>query len=1404
MTNTSTVEFRTKERVLKQIRANEHHLEAPLDNDEQPKQNIIVRLLPIAFAALMVTMMILMFTMMGRQNPRMLLMMMMMPMMLIMGFFGMTMHGAGAGGNSMAQIDKDRQKWMLALRELRKAVQKQGRVIHNLLVKNFPNPEGLTSLTAYNGMWQVRRNPADRPAIVGDDSNDYKLTDMPYLTARAGIGMVDLAPAIQHDDQQVPENLEPVTAGAFGRFLRVQRAVTNAPIGLRLDEERAYGMRGDNEPLRLDLSRAMLTSLAYNHTPNELLLGVVCGEDTESEWDWMKWLPHNQNTLTPTVGDAPPRRLAWNSIEDMSVDLSEDIAKRQDAGYEGPHLIVFVDTPDADAAWAQNMLGRLSRMTMVVVRARKDRLSTWSGEENTLSRFRVESDGFLTLPGRKRLLKIDRVTARQAENFAREISKFRPFGYGTAEAVVEEDADTTTDERLPSWFEVLNIHDISKHDFREHWRRNAFTETFRVPLGYKWNGKRKTRNLIYIDFVEGSRGGTGPHGCAQGKTGTGKSYLLNNVVLTLCATYGPDKISFILADFKGGSAFDGFEDIPHVIACLTNLEEERELVERAGDIIDGEMERREKFLRKHKCKDILAYREKMAKDPSLEPLADLLIICDEFHEFMINNKPYLRLFTRVGAKGRSLGMHIIPCSQFIDAGLLQDLMNHLTFGISLTAATQSQSRAVLDGDPSAAQLPSGSGHAMLRYVDPESQTNKVETFVGFSIEEPYVTRVRTESEKSEARRSNVNRILPFDLEASSAELALGANAPEDNDNDKEASEVVQTHSISQKKALIDHLKRFDDYRPRQLWQPSLTQPMTLADTNPGQFEALRNTGGINIRLGDLDDPFHHARPPYLVPLKTNIAISGGAKTGKSMALMTMIATSAIVYRDLVNWYVIDYSSGCGAVEDYPNVGGYATKSDTDTIERYIGEFYRVLDHRSKLFAKNRIGRVDDYLDSKRESPDPLDPYNHMILAVDDLPGLMASDEEEYRTKLVRLCAEGPRYGLHMVGTMPDPMSLKYKYQDQFLQNILLRVDDVAKVGSKVPVHVKSKMKEITAKQPGRGIDPDSALPFVVMVPRLSRIEPSENLDGELPKYDFTEDQSTHIRELGERLSRSVPKVPNIAVVGSKVPFASVWSGCMGVPGFDRSLPYAKRLLPIGQNTRDLSIEFVPSLNGNPPHLIIPGAPKSGRSSTLRTIMGSITAQFSPQEARVILIDPAFSHINEAEHLIADGYMKKDNYVQSSPEDIARVADTIIRMLTKRAPQAGVDARTIRDRSWFDGPELFVLIDNYASIMTQQGAPSPLDEVVRHLGAENRGIHLIIATNAMGFSVASQMNKPLKALMGMSAPVLMLSGPSTEARITGMKKKFEDRRPGRGELLNVVESKAELIQVAWMDPWDERK
>ena len=83
----------------------------------------------------------------------------------------------------------------------------------------------------------------------------------------------------------------------------------------------------------------------------------------------------------------------------------------------------------------------------------------------------------------------------------------------------------------------------------------------------------------------------GPHALIAGTTGAGKSELLQTIVASLAVANRPDAMTFVLVDYKGGSAFKDCVHLPHTVGMVTDLD--AHLTERALESLTAELTRRE-------------------------------------------------------------------------------------------------------------------------------------------------------------------------------------------------------------------------------------------------------------------------------------------------------------------------------------------------------------------------------------------------------------------------------------------------------------------------------------------------------------------------------------------------------------------------------------------------------------------------------------------------------------------------------------------------------------------------------------------------------------------------------------------------------------------------------------------
>lgn len=204
----------------------------------------------------------------------------------------------------------------------------------------------------------------------------------------------------------------------------------------------------------------------------------------------------------------------------------------------------------------------------------------------------------------------------------------------------------------------------------------------RAPIGVDRHG------AVELDLVR-----DGPHAVIAGTTGTGKSELLVSWVLAMASRHPPTTVNFLLIDFKGGAAFAPLAGLPHLVGVVTDLDARGS--RRAIDSLQAELRRRELLLAERGARSI---------DELGGELARLVIVVDEFAAVVSGQPELHELFADLAARGRSLGLHLVLCTQRPSGVIRDGVLANVTLRLSLRVTDRGDSLAMIGSD-AAAQLP---------------------------------------------------------------------------------------------------------------------------------------------------------------------------------------------------------------------------------------------------------------------------------------------------------------------------------------------------------------------------------------------------------------------------------------------------------------------------------------------------------------------------------------------------------------------------------------------------------------------------------------------------------------------------------------------------------------------------
>ncbi|WP_326555168.1 type VII secretion protein EccCa [Micromonospora sp. NBC_01813] len=1198
-------------------------------------------------------------------------------------------------------------------------------------------------------------------------------TDPDFLQVRIGTGRGDAALRLQLAEAKDPTvDYDRWSQRAARRLANEAATVPGQPAWVDLARVGVLSVLGPTDRTRA-VVRGLLTQLAVLHGPEEVRLAVLAGD--ESAWAWTKWLPHCRDGAAVLVS------LHLDGISDL-LEARLDTIRADRAERAGAlairrgqpadrHLVVVLDGYGPQAPFGRHPLveamlaeaGPESGLHLVCLVARE------ADEPGRVdARAQLPASGGLVLSSRTAGL-VSAVTdavpdapdITLCEQTARALTPLRVFG--------DREQLLTRSVSLP---EMLGCPELTQVDPPTMWRAADDPALLRVPIGVTADGAD-----LVLDLKESAQGGVGPHGLLVGATGSGKSELLRTLVTGLALTHSPEHLGMVLVDFKGGATFAGVTGLPHVAGLITNLADDTAMVERTRLALIGEQQRRQQLLRDAGNVDnVREYQLRRAAggtDPAgrpLDPLPYLMIIVDEFGELLTQRSDFIALFVQIGRLGRSLGMHLLLASQRLDEGKLRGLESHLSYRIALRTFSATESRAVI-GTPDAYRLPPIPGSAYFKVGEAVYERFRVA-----HVSAPYLV----DDPDAPAPRAIAVEPVPFGLRTpEDAKRAVAEAEAAQRDPEPEPVAVAAPGAVTELQVIVD---RIVPYGPpvHQVWLPPLPAVVELDSLfgelvhhpQRGYHAPGWAPGLLRFPIGVVDLPDRQEQRVMAMRIDDaggHIALVGAPQTGKSTLLRTAMLAAMLSHTPAeLQFTAIDFGGGTlGPLAGAPHVTGVAVRTDLERVRRALAVAHQLLVARERLFAELGIDGIAEFRRRRDtgELPPGTDAADH-VLVIDNWVALRGAVDAADAT-ILDISARGLGVGVHLLMTANRWAEIRINLRDNIGGRLELRLNEPGE--SEIS---RAAARGLVSRVAGRGISPPGNL-FQTAVPRLDGIASVEGLALA---------QQAAVAELAAGWSG--PAATELRALPASVTVADLDTELARLPRPPAGIPIGLREHDLGPAT----VRLAPS----EPYFLVLGDSGSGKTSFLRAWMRQVAAHRTPEQIRFMLLD----YRGGLADAVPEPYIgARAGNSDHAAAYLGQLAET----LAQRKPPADLTTAQRRARTWWSGPELCVVVDDYDLVAGANGR-GPLTALTELLGqASDLGLRIVLARRVSGVSRALMTDPILTRLREYGAGGLILSGDPREGALLGDQRATR-REPGRGTLI-VRGQSAQVIQAVH-DPFED--
>lgn len=557
-------------------------------------------------------------------------------------------------------------------------------------------------------------------------------------------------------------------------------------------------------------------------------------------------------------------------------------------------------------------------------------------------------------------------------------------------------------------------------------------------------------------------------------------------------------------------------------------------------------------------------------------------------------------------------------------------------------------------------------------------------------------------------------------------------------------------------------------------------------------------------------------------------VAGTTGSGKSEFLQTLILSLALNYHPHeLAFILIDYKGGgmANLFKKLPHVCGIITNLGGNQTNRALASIKGEVAKRQALFDKAGVNHIDKYQRLVRKN-EVTEPMPHLIIIIDEFAELK-DEKPEFISELVSTARVGRSYGIHLILATQKPSGV---VDSQIWSNARFKV--CLKVQNTEDSREMLKRPDAAAiTVPGRAyLQVGNDEVFELFQSAWSGAEDHDNndsvtesikeveLDGTrlpLDRNIFRNDkkiQSTELCHMVELICNEADKFGIKGIDGPWLPplpdrlylddIMSEYIANLKVEKDGVRKSWATACLGLADNPSAQS-QFPVILNfAIEGHVVILGAPASGKTTLLKTMILSLSMTNSPEDAWFYILDfggRTMSVFDEMPHTGAVIKPEEEEKIKNFSKLILRELDQRKRLFAEIGA-ANIQAYRNDDRKI---PAIFIIIDNFAGLMeTYPDMEEQLVQIAREGGS--LGVFLVIsahASSAVKYKIMSNVKRVLTlqltdrseytALIGKGA-VEPMSIPGRGLFKSEIPLEFQAALPVRGE--NDVEQSLQIRKI----------